>query len=399
MEIRRLCVFCSSSSRLPEPFREEARSLGARMASEGIDLVYGGGSVGLMGVLADAVLAGGGKVTGVIPDFLSTKEIAHEGLTRMVVTRSMHERKQEMSRLADALGILPGGFRHAGRILRDPDVEAARAARPPGGRGEQRRWFDPLMEYCRRAAALGSVAKSSLDLFTVVERADEVVTPCCGCGARFRREAARPDLKDPLTRAGERRRPSGERRSPSPAVLPQQKHDQRRGEHDQQPRLPQVDDLRLPRRLVPPHLHRQAAQDVGAAQQPLDLRQHALGDPLPPSPRGPPSPRPAAAPGRLPPSPASPASSATAATPSTASRRAARGSGSGRASRYSCAALRWRRAASRSNRLTARSASAASLNPSHPGTAGTCPGTGGRRRLPAPAARSGRGESASGPLP
>ena len=72
---------------LPEALREEARALGARMAQERIDLVFGGGSVGLMGVLADAVLAGGGKVTGIIPSFLATKEMAHEGITRQVVTR------------------------------------------------------------------------------------------------------------------------------------------------------------------------------------------------------------------------------------------------------------------------------------------------------------------------
>ncbi len=154
MELRRLCVFCSSSNRLPEPFREEARALGARMAEEGIELVYGGGSVGLMGVLADAVLAGGGKATGVIPDFLSTKELAHEGLTRMLVTRSMHDRKREMSRLAAAFAVLPG-------------------------------WFDPLMEYCRRAEALGAVSKGNLGLFTVVDRADEAVDALL----RMRREA------------------------------------------------------------------------------------------------------------------------------------------------------------------------------------------------------------------
>ncbi|MBP2682485.1 MAG: cytokinin riboside 5-monophosphate phosphoribohydrolase, partial [Deltaproteobacteria bacterium] len=78
------------------------------MAEEGIGLVYGGGSVGLMGILADAVLDAGGKATGVIPGFLVTKELAHERLTKLIVTRSMHERKREMSRLADAFAILPG---------------------------------------------------------------------------------------------------------------------------------------------------------------------------------------------------------------------------------------------------------------------------------------------------
>lgn len=185
MELRRLCVFCSSSDRLPEDFREEARAMGVRMAAEGIELVYGGGSVGLMGILADAVLAGGGKATGVIPGFLSTKELAHAGLTRMLVTRSMHDRKREMSRLADAFAILPGGF---GTLDEFFEIltwkQLGLHARPivvanTGG------WFDPLMEYCRRAEALGAVSKGNLGLFTVVDRADEAIDALL----RMRREA------------------------------------------------------------------------------------------------------------------------------------------------------------------------------------------------------------------
>jgi len=185
MELRRLCVFCSSSDRLPESFREEARSLGARMAGEGIDLVYGGGSVGLMGVLADAVLAGGGKVTGVIPGFLSTKELAHEGLTRMVVTRSMHERKQEMSRLADAFAILPGGFGTLDEFFEILTWKQLGLHSRPVVVANTGSWFDPLMEYCRRAEAIGAVSKGNLGLFTVVDRADDVVDALL----RMRREA------------------------------------------------------------------------------------------------------------------------------------------------------------------------------------------------------------------
>ncbi|MEW6719948.1 MAG: TIGR00730 family Rossman fold protein [Thermodesulfobacteriota bacterium] len=175
MYLRRLCVFCSSSNRLPESFREEARELGERMAREGIDLVYGGGSVGLMGVLADAVLAGGGKVTGVIPRFLCTKELAHEGLTKMIVTRSMHERKKEMSRLADAFAILPGGFGTLDEFFEILTWKQLGLHSRPIVVANTGGWFDPVMEYCRRAAALGAVSKGNLDLFAAVDRAVDVV--------------------------------------------------------------------------------------------------------------------------------------------------------------------------------------------------------------------------------
>jgi uncharacterized protein (TIGR00730 family) len=175
MDLRRLCVFCSSSNHLPESYRWEARALGARMAGEGIELVYGGGSVGLMGVLADAVLAGGGKVTGVIPDFLSTKELAHDGITRMVVTRSMHERKQEMSRMADAFAVLPGGFGTLDEFFEILTWKQLGLHSRPIVVANSGGWFDPLMAYCRHAVATGAVTRGNLELFTVVDRAQEVL--------------------------------------------------------------------------------------------------------------------------------------------------------------------------------------------------------------------------------
>jgi uncharacterized protein (TIGR00730 family) len=175
MEPARLCVFCSSSDHLPEAFRAEARALGARLAEEGIELVFGGGSVGLMGVLADAVLSGGGKVTGVIPSFLATKELAHEGITRQVVTRTMHERKQEMSRLADAFAILPGGFGTLDEFFEILTWKQLGLHDRPIVVANTGRWFDPLQEFCRRAVAWGAVTRRNVELFSVVPSAPEVV--------------------------------------------------------------------------------------------------------------------------------------------------------------------------------------------------------------------------------
>ncbi len=107
--IRRLCVYCGSSGEVDRQYREAASELGAQLAATGIGLVYGGGRVGLMGLLADAVLAAGGEVIGVIPARLRDAELAHQGATELVVVDTMHERKRVMAERADAFAVLPGG--------------------------------------------------------------------------------------------------------------------------------------------------------------------------------------------------------------------------------------------------------------------------------------------------
>jgi uncharacterized protein (TIGR00730 family) len=106
----RVCVFCGSNRGASPAYAATAAELGTTLAVKGIGLVYGGGHVGLMGALADAALAAGGTVTGVMPDALVTKEIAHQGLTELRVTGSMHERKALMADLADGFIALPGGL-------------------------------------------------------------------------------------------------------------------------------------------------------------------------------------------------------------------------------------------------------------------------------------------------
>jgi len=108
--VRRLCVFCGSNVGGRDVYAAAAGRLGAALAHAGIGLVYGGGSVGLMGILADAALAGGGEVIGVIPRALATREIAHHGLAGLRVVESMHERKALMTELADGFVALPGGL-------------------------------------------------------------------------------------------------------------------------------------------------------------------------------------------------------------------------------------------------------------------------------------------------
>jgi uncharacterized protein (TIGR00730 family) len=106
----RVCVFCGSSRGSAPAYAAAAADLGTTLAVKGIELVYGGGDVGLMGVVADAALAAGGSVTGVMPDALVAKEIAHRGVTELRVTGSVHERKALMAELADGFIALPGGL-------------------------------------------------------------------------------------------------------------------------------------------------------------------------------------------------------------------------------------------------------------------------------------------------
>ena len=109
-KIRALGVFCGSSSGTDDRYARAARELGALLAARGIELVYGGGEVGLMGEVADACLAGGGRVVGVIPKGLFSREVAHRGLTELHEVESMHERKQLMYDRSDAFLALPGGL-------------------------------------------------------------------------------------------------------------------------------------------------------------------------------------------------------------------------------------------------------------------------------------------------
>jgi hypothetical protein len=108
--IQSVCVYCGSSDFVAEVFKDAARRTGALLAAKGYDIVYGGGRVGLMGIVADAGLKGGAKVVGIIPDHIKRYEVDHTGLTELIVVESMHIRKQMMVERSDAFVILPGGI-------------------------------------------------------------------------------------------------------------------------------------------------------------------------------------------------------------------------------------------------------------------------------------------------
>jgi len=108
--MKSVAVYCGSSSGNKEEYTQQAQEMGRELARRGLTLVYGGGCVGLMGTIADAVLAEGGKVIGVIPGFLADKELAHQGCTELHIVETMHQRKLLMADLADGFVAMPGGF-------------------------------------------------------------------------------------------------------------------------------------------------------------------------------------------------------------------------------------------------------------------------------------------------
>ncbi|RZJ78307.1 MAG: TIGR00730 family Rossman fold protein [Flavobacterium sp.] len=108
--MKSICVYCGSNFNGDPVLRKAIEDLAETMAAQEITLVFGGGSVGVMGVIADEILKLGGKALGVIPQFLMDKEVGHKGLTEMIITENMHQRKQKMADLADGFVILPGGF-------------------------------------------------------------------------------------------------------------------------------------------------------------------------------------------------------------------------------------------------------------------------------------------------
>jgi uncharacterized protein (TIGR00730 family) len=149
--IHRICVFCGSNPGAEPAFAEAARELGRLFAREGIALVYGGGSVGLMGELADAVLGAGGEVIGVIPHALWAREVGHRGLTDLRIVDTMHDRKAMMADLADAFIALPGGLGTFEEIFEIWTWAQLGLHQKPLGFLDVNGFYAPLMEFLDRA--------------------------------------------------------------------------------------------------------------------------------------------------------------------------------------------------------------------------------------------------------
>jgi uncharacterized protein (TIGR00730 family) len=153
--MRRLCVFCGSSTGNRAVFADSARRLAAAMTKRRLGLVYGAGNIGLMGILADEVLRAGGEVIGVIPQALVDREVAHEGLTQRHIVSTMHERKALMADLADGFVALPGGFGTADELFEILTWAQLGLHARPIGLLNVAGFFDPLLAWLDHMVADG----------------------------------------------------------------------------------------------------------------------------------------------------------------------------------------------------------------------------------------------------
>jgi len=175
--LRAVTVFCGSSAGTNPAFREAALALGKMVARSGRTLVYGGGHVGLMGLLADAALAEGGQVVGVIPEALVAREVGHRGLSDLRVVGSMHERKALMADLGDAFVALPGGFGTLDELFEVVTWAQLGLHRKPIGLLDVDGYFDPLLRFADRSVADGFVRPEHRSLL-VVERDPASLLAC-----------------------------------------------------------------------------------------------------------------------------------------------------------------------------------------------------------------------------
>jgi len=172
----RWCVFCGSSTGRDPRYRAVAEELGTRLAHAGIDVVYGGGRVGLMGTVADAALAAGGRVIGVIPKTLADREVAHEGLTQLHVVDSMHERKALMNELSDGFIMLPGGFGTFEEFCEVVTWVQLRIIDKPCVALNVAGYYDPLLAMFDRAQTAGFVNEANRSIVQVASSVEEIIS-------------------------------------------------------------------------------------------------------------------------------------------------------------------------------------------------------------------------------
>jgi uncharacterized protein (TIGR00730 family) len=171
-----VCVFCGSGKGSNAVYAQAARQLGSLLAKYSIRLVYGGGNIGLMGAVADAVMEGGGQVTGVIPAFLMKKEVGHNGISDLEVVESMHQRKQRMADLADAFVALPGGWGTLEELSEILTWKQLGLITQPVVLLNTNYFFDPLLDQMRLMVKEGFLQAGFFNLLKVAKTPEMIVS-------------------------------------------------------------------------------------------------------------------------------------------------------------------------------------------------------------------------------
>jgi uncharacterized protein (TIGR00730 family) len=173
--MKNICIYCGSAVGTNPEYAEAARRLGRAMAHQGLGLVYGGGRVGLMGIVTDAILGGGGQAIGVIPEALATAEVAHDGLTELHVVADMHQRKALMARRSDAFLTLPGGIGTFEEFFETLSWAALGLHQKPLGILNVAGYFDPLLALLDHAVAERFLRPEQLQLLITSEDPEALV--------------------------------------------------------------------------------------------------------------------------------------------------------------------------------------------------------------------------------
>jgi uncharacterized protein (TIGR00730 family) len=171
----RICVFCGANAGQDPVYARAAREVGTALASRGIDLVYGGGRTGMMGIVADSILAAGGKAIGVIPKALEEREVAHAGLTELHIVSSMHERKALMASLSDAFLALPGGFGTLEELCEAITWTQLGIHNKPCGLLNVAGFYDPLIAMFDRCVETGFVSPLNRTIVSAAATPNEIL--------------------------------------------------------------------------------------------------------------------------------------------------------------------------------------------------------------------------------
>lgn len=167
--MKSVCVFCGSSIGSDKVFASSAKKVGEVFLKESIEFVYGGGNVGLMGIIADIIMKGGGKVTGVMPEFLMRKEHASLEITKLILVQSMHERKAKMSELSDGFMIMPGGLGTLEEFFEVWTWAQLELHIKPIGVLNTDGYYDGLIKFINKAVKKGFIRKADRDLIYIEE--------------------------------------------------------------------------------------------------------------------------------------------------------------------------------------------------------------------------------------